>query len=138
MNKILIKENSESWVITIDDLIVTQCRIDHAFGIEFWESEESYLSLRIEGIFNLMFGNEKFDLYAGKEPIMICPALGVLHKNIESITIQKTGILELIFTNEMRITVFPSPDYEAWTISGSNGLLFVCQPGGKIAVWNPK
>lgn len=138
MNNMQIRENPESWVISGDDLIVTQCRIDYSFGLELWKLKEHYLSLRIEGIFRFDSGEKIYNIFVEKDPESVGPVLRIINQEIKSITINKDGDLELVFTNGMNISVSPSPDFEAWTLSGAGGLLFVCSPGGNIVRWKPK
>jgi hypothetical protein len=47
-----------------------------------------------------------------------------------------SGILTLAFTNGSRLCVKPDRDYEAWTVSGPDGMLVVCMPGGELAIWD--
>jgi hypothetical protein len=30
------------------------------------------------------------------------------------------------------------PEFEAWHVSGPDGLLVVCLPGGRLAIWPPR
>jgi hypothetical protein len=56
-------------------------------------------------------------------------------QTIESCTIDDAGSLTLTFTSGIRVLVEPDDRYEAWTVSGPAGMLVVCTPGGKLAVW---
>jgi hypothetical protein len=47
----------------------------------------------------------------------------------------KSGSLTVLFANGVRITVEPDPAYEAWNVSGPDGMLVVSTPGGKLATW---
>ena len=138
MSTLEIEETPQSWIITVEDMIVSQCRIDYAFSlILLRKSDELSLEIRIEGNFIYFVGKKKYHLSPGKEPSKIYPALGILHKNMESLVAGKDGNLKLTLENDLHIFVPPDPNYEAWAISSRKGLLFVGLPKG-IAVWKPE
>ncbi len=138
MKEITLIEKSDSWEIMAKDWTITQCKVDYAFTIESWSSNDSFLSIRIEGRFNLKTASDEYDLYAEDGPTTICRALNVLHQKIETLAAYKTGMLRIIVSNGIQISVPSDPNYEAWTLSGSRGLLIVCEPGGTLAVWKPE
>lgn len=47
-----------------------------------------------------------------------------------------TGSLLVRFSDGTRIEVPPDTAYEAWSVSGPDGELVVCTPGGKLATWS--
>jgi Family of unknown function (DUF6188) len=56
---------------------------------------------------------------------------------VESALVGREGDLTLSFRDGARLRVQPSPDYEAWQISGPDRLLVVCMPGGgEPAIWD--
>jgi len=131
-------EESDRWLIPIQGLIVTQCRIDYAFSIVLWESREFSFSIRIGGEFICRVNNQEHHLHAERAPMELSPAISVLHKPIETAVAKKDGFLELMFTSDIHIIVPPDPKYEAWELSGSKGLLMVCTAGGNVSLWQPR
>jgi hypothetical protein len=61
--------------------------------------------------------------------------LALLHKEIESSTVEDSGALVLVFVNGVRLRVEPSEHYESWTLTGARGEKYVCMPGGEVARW---
>lgn len=55
---------------------------------------------------------------------------------IDACTVDDAGSLSVTFTGGVRLQVDPDDGFEAWTISGPEGMLVVCTPGGKLAVWS--
>lgn len=50
--------------------------------------------------------------------------------------ISANGTLTLRFENCTQIVVEPDCSYEAWNMTGPDGLLVVCTPGGELAIWD--
>ena len=79
-------------------------------------------------------------------PPSLAPALRLLWKPVASIKITKTGPLEIFFSDQGKISIQPSDEYEAWHIEGGyglhgdqglTGLRIICMPGGELAIWLP-
>ncbi len=47
----------------------------------------------------------------------------------------KSGALRLEFDGDAILTVNPDSMYEAWTFVTDSQMLFVCLPGGGLAMW---
>lgn len=47
------------------------------------------------------------------------------------------GRLEIVIQDGFRLSVVPEPEsaYEAWKVTGPDGLLMVSTPGGELALW---
>jgi len=47
------------------------------------------------------------------------------------------GRLEIVIQDGFRLSVAPEPEsaYEAWNVTGPDGLLIVSTPGGELALW---
>jgi len=48
------------------------------------------------------------------------------------------GSLSVVFDNGVRLLAEPDPAYEAWNVSGPDGFLVVCTPGGELATWSAR
>lgn len=131
-------EETDYWVIPIRGEIVTQCRIDYAFGLEIWESDDFLVSIRIGGNFLFKTDGEEHWLSTQNQPTTLCLALSVLHKKIDTAVAYKNGRLELKFEGNLEVSVPPDLKYEAWELSGTGGLHLVCRPGGGLAIWQPE
>lgn len=59
----------------------------------------------------------------------------LLHTRIEGAETDPAGILRLRLRNDARISVAPSPDYEAWTLNRSDGTMLTSTPGGETISW---
>lgn len=46
------------------------------------------------------------------------------------------GLLVITFTSGIVLRVQPDDNFEAWKVTGPNGLLIVCTPGGELATWS--
>lgn len=54
---------------------------------------------------------------------------------IDEASVASTGTLLVRFCDGTRIEVPPDEAYEAWNVSGPDGALVVCTPGGELAIW---
>lgn len=135
-HQIKLQEENDRWLIPMQGYVVTQCRIDYAFGIELWKSDEFWFSIRISGNFICRVNDREYHLSAEHAPTEISPALSIIHKPVELAIAKKDGLLELAFSPDIQITVLPNPQYEAWELSGPKGLHLICTPGGNVAVWD--
>lgn len=43
--------------------------------------------------------------------------------------------LSVTFEGGAELQVAPDPWYESWTVTGPNGFMVVCMPGGQLATW---
>ncbi|MGH3439739.1 MAG: DUF6188 family protein [Sciscionella sp.] len=57
----------------------------------------------------------------------------VMREKIISATTENSGALALTFANHAKLRIEPNEDYEAWDLSGPNGVMVVCMPGGELA-----
>jgi hypothetical protein len=55
---------------------------------------------------------------------------------IATVTAEPSGSLSIATSGEIRLTVPPHPDFEAWNIVGPGQKRIVSTPGGELAVWN--
>lgn len=107
---------------------VSRCIIDHAFSLEFYEGEQAAV-LRIEGDFTISDRDRVYRL-SPSVPMELGPAVALFG--------QVEGKLELAFEDGRTLSVEPDACYEAWEVSGPDGMRAVCTPGGAISVWQPK
>jgi hypothetical protein len=65
------------------------------------------------------------------------PVQRLVGRKVESAHADDAGTLRIDFHDGPRLLVRPDRRYEAWNVSGPNGALTVCTPGGRLAVWSP-
>lgn len=51
---------------------------------------------------------------------------------------EETGLLVITFLGGLVLTVPPDPDFEAWSMSWSNGSMVVALPGGGLSSWGAR
>jgi hypothetical protein len=64
------------------------------------------------------------------------PIRQLVGQTVKEVTADETGALRICFSGGARIHVPPDEAYEAWSVSGPDGTLVVCTPGGKLAIWS--
>jgi hypothetical protein len=139
---IRVTERDTHWEVDANRRRVTRCCIDSRFTFDIYETEFIF-AVSFEGEFTYITADETGDMHeyrleAGVAPNSLCPALSILHKQIELVTASKTGDLAVRFSDGSVLTAAPHPRYESWNISGAGGLLIVCAPGGELSVWLPQ
>ena len=145
MNRPLnVIERDTHWEINVNRKPVTGCFIDNRFTIDVSE-REFILAVHFGGEFTYITATtddsdqpREYRLEAGTTPTSLCPALSVLHKSTELVSAYKAGRIEVRFIDGSVLKAASDPKYESWEITGADGLLIVCTPGGKLAVWLPK
>jgi hypothetical protein len=56
-------------------------------------------------------------------------------QRVDTAVADSTGALCIRFSSGADLLVEADAAYEAWSVSGPDGALVVCTPGGKLAVW---
>lgn len=55
---------------------------------------------------------------------------------IRRVEISDTGSLTVSFSSGTEFRCPPDPDYEAWEVSGPGTQKIICQPSGRLAIWD--
>jgi hypothetical protein len=116
---------------------VEQCCLDNAFTL-LVEVSAQWWNLRIEGSFALV--SEAQPLMSFKDekapPSSWGPAVDVLlHNTVTEAHVASGGTLSLVFADGYRLDVPPSPQWEAWQLSGPQEQFIVCGPDGQLSRW---
>lgn len=135
MNDMSAIDRGDSWELPIGGEVVARCCVDRAFSIEFGRNTMKY-ALRMEGAFSISDGGEVKQLSA-ERPEALAPALLLFGKEVRSCHAAKRGSLDIAFTDGVRLRVEPDESFEAWEMSGVDGLRMVSGPGGALSVWQP-
>jgi hypothetical protein len=132
MGEMLI-ETDDRWLLGLQGAVVDQCCFDYAVVLR---STQASWELRLEQQFMLsdLDGTEHLVIPAEARHLEF--VLPVLRAPIDSACAFKVGDLELKIGGAT-ITVPPNDAFEAWTVTGPNGLRVVSMPGGTLAVWSP-
>jgi len=122
------------YILSFENLEVTLLQIGFQFTLNFWETDDYFVDIDIDSQFIFMSGSDILEINPEEYPLAIAPVLVVLHQKLESITIMKSGLLNIVFSNQMKISVPPNEMYEAWSVSGPNGFRVICTPGGGLDI----
>ena len=136
MTKMNVIEFEDFWIFPVENLTVSQLRIEYSMGINLWTSQEFYFNVVIEAPFQFINSNQEMIRVTPETLEGVCSILDILHETVQSAIAYKNGTLELVFKNGHRIIAKPDYMYEAWNISGPAGLLFVCKPNGEVESWS--
>ncbi len=63
------------------------------------------------------------------------PVLILFNARVLGISIVDMGDLTVEFEHGVSIEVHPDDTYEAWQLSGSQGFMLICGPGGSVALF---
>ncbi|MBV8527085.1 MAG: hypothetical protein JOZ75_02085 [Candidatus Dormibacteraeota bacterium] len=106
--------------------------MDLAFTLEL-ERETSRATLRIEGRFTLrMPAGREVQLDPENDAAGLGPALALCRATLETSDAHPDGSLALLFANGASVMVPPDPEFEAWTLTISDGSMMVSGPGGRL------
>jgi hypothetical protein len=125
-------EFTDRWEFSHTDFVVTRCSIDYAFSITLLR-DNRYVTIRIENDFIFKKNGKALTISVADTKTLV-EILAILHKQLRDIKMYKTGQLEL-HIDKFEIIVEPDEKYETWNLTSDNGLLVVCIPSGKLAIW---
>ena len=130
-------EETDHWVLPLEESHVEQCRVDYAFSLIVGSSSSGSFEVRIEQPFTLKgLGDERgFDPEG--DPGQMASAMHLLRKRVHGAIAFKDGTLELSFDDGLVLHVPCGERVEAWSVVGPAGLRIVSLPGGDLAVWKP-
>ncbi|WP_235065553.1 DUF6188 family protein [Mycolicibacterium iranicum] len=82
-------------------------------------------------------GTDAMTLSAEDDPNQALHPIRVLVGSIiDEATVAAAGALRVDFSDGTRLDVEPDDAYEAWNVSGPDGALIVCTPGGSLVTWS--
>jgi hypothetical protein len=131
-----MREHDDRWSLLVLGGDVTQLRIDFALTLIVAASPDDGFEARIGGTCTLtMADGVAVELVPEGDPTELAPALRLVRLGVERAEAFKDGHMEIAFEDGSTLAVPADPDYEAWTITGTNGARIVSTPGGELAVW---
>ena len=115
------------WSLTESE--VTRLCINYSFIIQIWNLKgDLTLAIHTTFLFRVDGREEKFDPQDGAS---LGPALIILHKPVETLTIFQNGFLNLRFLDGTEVVVEKNLQYESWESSGSGEFIdlgMLCSP----------
>jgi hypothetical protein len=132
MKATLIESPEEHhWVLL--DSRVTQLLIDaNSFRFQAWSLDAS-AEVRVGVPFTLRLPSGAERSLDPEQTEGLAPALAILRRPLQSLTITRGGELTVDFGDGMSIVVRPHPRYEAWEVQGGGsleGMDYLCHVGG--------
>jgi uncharacterized protein DUF6188 len=127
----VITESADRYEVDLKDHKVMQCVVDFAFTLEL-ERLGQRVTVRLEGPFTLSRDGQTHEMDAELRPRELGPALDLTRTSVRAADVQKTGELELTFDDGAVLWVGSDPNFEAWTLTVTDGPIIVSGPGGKL------
>ncbi len=134
-------EHSRSEIdLSLNGFTVSQCIIDRAFTLRMLrplqsDPNQEGNSLRIEAPFDFEMEGVTHHCDLEHDLQTACPALALLWRVVEAAHVNGQGGLQITFSGGVVIRVPSDPNFEAWTLNSSNGLI-VSGPGGEISTFS--
>jgi hypothetical protein len=134
----VITDAADRYEVDLEGYKVMECAADLAFTLEL-AGRNQRVTVRLTGTFSLTRGGETYRLDAESRPHELGPALELSRTSVRKAVVRKTGELEMEFSDGSNLRVMSDPDYEAWTLTFTNGPIIVSGPGGKLTLFgSPK
>ena len=127
----MIIESADRYDLDLSGHTVIQCVVDLAFTLEL-QGRRQRTTVRIEGPFTLSAADKTYELDAEARPRDLGPALELTRRSIRGAVVHKTGNLELTFDDGAVLRAPSHHQYEAWTLTVTNGPIIVSGPGGRL------
>jgi len=128
-----LRDDKDGWNLRMREGLVQLIQIDFRIGLLLSDSS-GQAQLHIETPCRLKSPEADLVL-TPTNSLSLAPLLGLFNSAVNSLVIKKTGQLTIEFDRYRTLEVDPSGAYEAWQLGCSNGIMLVCSPGGKVAVF---
>mgnify|MGYP003576712334 FL=1 len=131
MSRYLFHTENGELSLPLEGLDITRCVVDHAFSLEALQGDGP-VALRIEGPFSLKDGQSNHAMDPSV-PAQLGPAVALVRGSVKRARVSAEGRLSIYFKDGREVTVEPSDDFEAWELSGPQGVKAVCRAGGGVS-----
>ena len=130
----LVRDAGDRWELALEGPAVVRCCFDFAVALSMSTPSTTW-ELRIEQPFLAVApgGTELFVI--PEEAAHVEVVLRLLRATAVEVSAFKEGSFEARFSDGTILQVPPSEGFEAWTLSGPDGIRLVSLPGGDLAVW---
>jgi hypothetical protein len=132
---VIKKDLEDHWLLVPPDHTITRILLDATFTIQL-AGNDAITEICIEVPFSVSFAGAHYQCDVS-EPSSLVPMLGIFLKDIDTIRIYHSGVLQFEIDQQIRITVPIDMHYEAWNITSTNWSGVTCMPGGSVAFWWP-
>lgn len=126
-------ESLDGWHALLIDARIAYIHVDFRIGLDI-AGVDLVGSLVMETPFQLLHIGRELIVTPG-EIDTIAPVLHLFNLQVNEVRIHRDGQLMIQFANGDQLKILPNDDYEAWQLSWGSNSLFVCQPGGTLAVF---
>jgi hypothetical protein len=133
VNRYLFHTENGELSLPLEGLTISRCVVDHAFSLEAFRAD-GVVALRIEGPFTLK-GKQLSRVMDPGVPTELGLAIALVRGTVKRARASSGGRLSIIFEDGRDVTVEPSEDFEAWELSGPQGVKAVCRVGGGVSTW---
>ena len=132
-----ILERSGELPLPLGECVVARCLVDWRVTVELHSAREQF-SLRIEAPFSVSVGGgERVVLQPGEDRVGM-GTRGILRRCVVAAAAQENGRLDVTFSDAVTLQVDSHPTLQAWTLTGSGGLMIAATPGGGLLVRLPE
>lgn len=130
-----LTDAGDRWIVQLRGAKITACCF--AFEVELHLTLEDRLwTLQLAQPFVVVAPSGLEDVVVPEgEPARLAPALRLVHQFVTDVFASKDGALELRCRDGTRLQVPAGEAFEAWTMTGPDGVRLVSLPGGQLAIW---
>jgi hypothetical protein len=126
-------------LLPLAGLTVRRVSLDYAFSLLLAAGTDPGFTCTIECPFTLRGPDlPEMSFEPNGDPTALAPALLVRHLDVLEAGVAESGELRLSFACGLVLRAPPHAAFDAWNVSGPDGFLVVCTPGGELAVWAPE
>lgn len=131
-----IVEDDEGWSFLFDEGLVTQLQIDNRFTLLL----AGGALITLDEPFLLVISSAESLVPPGDAVWEVAAALPLFNQSVSRITAQRSGDLQIFFTNGWRIDVpvEASGFYENWHVTLPDGRMWIGLPGGGVSEHRPE
>lgn len=113
--------------------VLTDLRIEYSVALNF----NAQYAVLLGGSFTLNAQGATHNFTPDVDPPdALAPMTNLLGQRVTEAVIGDDGSLSIAFDDGACLHAGPDAEYEAWTLSGPEGLLIVSMPGGALTTWN--
>lgn len=129
--QLIERDDEHHWVLL--DHRVTQLLIDaRSFRLQTWSLDGS-AEIRLGAPFTLRTSGGAARILDPLDTEALGPALGLLRRELRSLTVTRSSVLTVEFGDGSAITARPHPRHDAWQVEGAGvleGMSYRCTVGG--------
>lgn len=129
----MLQETLQGWKLSLQNGVVRMIQIDFRLGLSI-SGGDSTAQLYVETPCTWLHHGMS-NILDPADPSTLAPILVVVNKSVVDISITRFGECAVSFDDGRCLKVDYHDKYEAWQLGLSTGVLFVCPPGGAVALF---